>query len=191
VKLAGLILSAGESRRMGSPKALLSYEGETFLDTLISRFADHFAPVIVVLGAQAETIRSGIRLGANVRFVVNPDPSRGQLSSLQCGLHAVPGDTEAVMVTLVDHPAVTPATIAALSAGEAPLLRVPRYHGRRGHPIVIGRALIPEFLALPPTASAKDVVRRQEAQILDVDDPGILADIDDPAAYLALTGARP
>jgi len=71
------------------------------------------------------------------------------------------------------------------------LLRVPRYHGRRGHPIWFSREIVPEFLALPETGAARDVVRRHAAQteFLDVDDPGILADIDDPEAYRGLTGA--
>ena len=72
-----------------------------------------------------------------------------------------------------------------------PLVRVPRYRGRRGHPIWFSRDLIPEFLALPADGAARDVVRAHAAQteFLDVDDPGILADIDDPAAYARLTGA--
>jgi molybdenum cofactor cytidylyltransferase len=92
----------------------------------------------------------------------------------------------------VDHPAVAPATIDALLAGpRAALVRVPRYHGRRGHPIWFSRDILPEFLALPVTGAARDVVRSHTAQteFLDVDDPGILADIDDPEAYRGLTGA--
>ena len=70
-------------------------------------------------------------------------------------------------------------------------MRVPRYHGRRGHPIWFSRELVSEFLALPVTGAARDVVRSHTAQtqFLDVDDPGILADIDDPEAYRGLTGA--
>ena len=78
-------------------------------------------------------------------------------------------------------------------ADRAPLLRVPRFQGRRGHPIWFSPALIPEFLAEPVGSSARDVVRRHEAETeyLDLDDPGILADIDDPAAYRSLVrGAR-
>ena len=68
---------------------------------------------------------------------------------------------------------------------------MPRYEGRRGHPIWIARALIPEFLAIPESGAARDVVRAHAAEtaFLDLDDPGITADIDDPAAYRELTGA--
>jgi molybdenum cofactor cytidylyltransferase len=187
---AGLILAAGESRRMGFPKALLRYREGTFLDRLAGLFAARCSPVIVVLGAEADRIRAAAHPAAT--FVVNPDWVRGQTTSMQCGLGAVPPDADGVLFTLVDHPAVAPATIDALLAGpRAALLRVPQYHGRRGHPIWFSRGVIPEFLALPETGAARDVVRSHTAQteFLDVDDPGILADIDDPEAYRGLTGA--
>jgi molybdenum cofactor cytidylyltransferase len=192
--VAGLILAAGESRRMGFPKALLPYGEETFLDRLAGLFAARCSPVIVVLGAEAERIRAGGGPTGHsaATFVVNPDWARGQTTSMQCGLRAIPPHADGVLFTLVDHPAVRPDTIDALLAGpRAALLRVPRYHRRRGHPIWFSRELIPEFLALPETGAARDVVRSHAAQteFLDVDDPGILADIDDPHAYRGLTGA--
>ncbi|MBZ5625653.1 MAG: nucleotidyltransferase family protein [Acidobacteriia bacterium] len=210
LSVAGLILAAGESRRMGFPKALLPYRGETFLDTLVGLLAARCRPVIVVLGASAEHIRA--RSSRPATFVVNPHYPSGQTSSMQCGLRAVPPDTEGVLFTLVDHPAVAPETIDALlggwedlphrigASGQGPgagqresmtLLRVPRYQGRRGHPIWLSRELIPEFLALPEDGAARDVVRSHalQTQFLDVDDPSILADIDDPEAYRLLTGA--
>jgi molybdenum cofactor cytidylyltransferase len=189
VSVAGLILAAGESRRMGFPKALLQYREETFLDTLIGLFAEPCGPVIVVLGAGAGDIRS--RAARSATFTVNPRWALGQTTSMQCGLRAVPPEAEGVLFTLVDHPAVSPATIHALLAGRRPLLRVPRFGNRRGHPIWFSRQLISEFLALPETGAARDVVSNHaaETEFLDLDDPGILADIDDPEAYRGLTGA--
>jgi molybdenum cofactor cytidylyltransferase len=190
VSAAGLILAAGESRRMGSPKALLQYSGETFLDRLIGLFTPRCSPVIVVLGAAADRIRASAVREAG--FVYNPDYLTGQTSSMQCGLRAVPADSEGVLFTLVDHPAVAPATLDALLAPPRPLLRVPRLHGKRGHPVWFSREVIPEFLALPAAGAARDIVHahRAETEFLDIDDPGILADIDDPAAYRALVEAR-
>jgi molybdenum cofactor cytidylyltransferase len=193
--VAGLILAAGESRRMGFPKALLMYREQTFLDTLCGLLAARCSPVIVVLGAHADEIRASARHPAT--FVVNPSYLSGQTSSMQCGLRAVPPGAAGVLFTLVDHPAVASETIDALlglpqTAGfRQPNLRVPRYQGRRGHPIWLSRELIPEFLALPEDGAARDVVRSHalQTEFLDVDDPGILADIDDPEAYRKLTGA--
>jgi molybdenum cofactor cytidylyltransferase len=216
VSVAGLILAAGESRRMGFPKALLRYRDETFLDTLIGLFAARCQPVIVVLGAHSDRIRE--RTLRPATFAINADYQRGQTSSMQCGLRAVPGDADSVLFTLVDHPAVAPATLDALlpqtpsltgrplgpaPIGEkrpqagvdrlkpVPLLRVPRHQGRRGHPIWFSRELIAEFLELGENGAAREIVRSHTAQteFLDVDDPGILADIDDPDAYGRLTGA--
>lgn len=191
---AGLILAAGESRRMGSPKALLKFQGETFLDRLIGLFSRHCSPLVAVLGAQRESIRAGLRRANQALLVENPGFGLGQLTSMQCGLRAVPADTDGVLFTLVDHPAVAAATLAILMAcaADAPL-RVPRYEGRRGHPIWFAPSLIPEFLALPVTAAARDVIARHAGEIayIDVDDPGVVMDIDDPRAYRSLVeGSR-
>ena len=186
---AAIILAAGESRRMGFPKALLRYRKETFLDTLIGLFSTRCTPVIVVLGAGAPEIRSAITRPA--AFVLNPDYTRGMTTSLQCGLGAVPPDSDGVLFTLVDHPATSAATVDALLAPPRPLIRVPRYESHRGHPIWFSRDLIPEFLAIPDGGAANEVVRRHraETQFVDLDDPGIVADIDDPEAYRQLIGA--
>ena len=189
MSVAGLILAAGESRRMGSPKALLRYRGRTFLDTLIALFCQRCAPVIVVLGADSKVIRGGVSHDAT--FVFNPDYRTGQTSSMQCGLRALPAGCEGVLFTLVDHPAVSGATLDALVAVPRPLIRVPRFEGRRGHPVWFSRALLPEFLALPATGAARDVVYGHvaETEYLDVADSGVVSDIDDPEAYSALLGA--
>src|SRR5579864_8573994 len=130
--IAGLILAGGASRRMGTPKALLRFEDETFLDRMIRLFAAVCNPVIVVLGHNAEQIRSGIERASQAVFTVNPDPERGMLSSLQCGLKEIPPDAEAVLFTPVDHPSLRSATIEKL-AGEfrrhrAPVT-IPTYQG--------------------------------------------------------------
>jgi CTP:molybdopterin cytidylyltransferase MocA len=195
MKIAGLILAAGASTRMGSPKALLKFRGETFLDRLIGILASHCAPVIVVLGHQAEAIEAGLRRAGQARLVLNPDHRKGQLSSLQCGLRAVPSESRGVLFTPVDHPAVEPATVQRLveQAGRVPppLLVIPRYEGRGGHPVCCARDLIPEFLALPAVAQAREVIRRhlEHTCYVEVEDPGILKDVDDPEAYRRLIQA--
>jgi molybdenum cofactor cytidylyltransferase len=171
---------------MGFPKSLLRYRDETFLDTLIGLLAPRCSPVIVVLGAVAERIRVSVRQTAT--FVVNAEWEQGMTSSLQCGLRAVPESCEGVLLTLVDHPAVAPATLDLLLSRPRPVLRIPRYEGKRGHPIWFARPLFGELLALPAGAAARDVMQSHfsEAGFLDLDDPGIVADIDDPEDYRSL-----
>jgi CTP:molybdopterin cytidylyltransferase MocA len=193
MSLAGIILAAGESRRMGTPKPLLELEGETFLDRLILTLGATCSPVIAVLGWQSQSIRAGLRHADLARVVLNPDYERGQLSSLQCGLAAVPPGAEGVMFTLVDHPAVLPSTVARIARafqerGPQELLVIPRCQGANGHPVCAARELIPEFLALPQDAQARDVIHRhrQHTVYVDVEDRGVIEDVDDPEAYRRL-----
>jgi molybdenum cofactor cytidylyltransferase len=189
--IAGIILSAGASRRMGTPKALLAWDGETFLDRLIRLFSEAAIAPIVVLGHPAKQIQSGIQRGAEATFVVNPDPERGMLSSLQCGLEAVPQAAEAVMFVPVDHPSLESSTLRKLIGhfnAERASVTIPTFQGRHGHPVLIARALIGELLALPNTAQASDVIHRYRSETIyiSVDDPAVAIDIDDQAAYAAL-----
>ncbi len=187
--MAGLILAAGESRRMGSPKALLPYRGATFLETLAGLLAARCGAVIVVVGAHAVEIEAAPwRRPDGLRIVRNESYLSGQTSSLQAGLRALPDDCAGVLFTLVDHPALSAQTIDALLEPPRPLIRVPRFREERGHPVWFRRDLIPEFLALPSDGAANQVVRahRAETEFIDVDDPGVIADIDDPAAYREL-----
>jgi molybdenum cofactor cytidylyltransferase len=190
VNVAGLILAAGESRRMGSPKALLPFRGETFLDRLIGLFAQYCSPIVTVLGHEPEAIRRGLLHPERARFVVNADYRQGQITSMQCGLRAIPAEAEGVLFTLVDHPNVQAETLDRLLEAPRPLLAIPRYAGRRGHPLFFARELIPEFLALPADSSARDVLQKHSEGIryVDVQDPGILDDIDDPETYRRLAG---
>jgi molybdenum cofactor cytidylyltransferase len=187
VSYAGIILAAGESSRMGSPKALLEFRGETFLDWLIRCFETQCSPVIVVLGHTPEVIRAGVRGAAKAEFVLNPRYQLGQFSSLQCGLRAVPPDAEGAVFTPVDHPNIEAATIARLIESAAPIA-IPQYIGRHGHPVLLHRTLFAEFLALPAEEQARTVVHRHtnEIRYIDVPDAGILDDIDDPEAYRRL-----
>jgi molybdenum cofactor cytidylyltransferase len=171
---------------MGSPKALLEFRGETFLDRLTGIFAQFCSPVVVVVGAQAGEIRAGLKRPERAIFTENVNYQLGQLSSMQCGLRMLPEQIEGVLFTLVDHPNVLSSTIAALLEQPRPPLAIPRFQDRHGHPIYFGAELAGEFLSLPPDSQAKAVIARHAARWVDVDDPGILDDVDDPAAYRRL-----
>lgn len=190
---AGIILAAGESSRMGTDKALLDYGGSTFLERLIRLFLPRVSPVVVVLGHNAEKIHATLAPRPGLAIAINPRYRTGQLSSLQTGLRALPDEAPGALVTLVDHPAVAAATIDAMLerfASAPPPLLIPRFQGRRGHPVLFARALLDEILALPPEASAKQVVHLhlEEALYLEVTDPGVLRDVDTPADYQGLVG---
>lgn len=186
---AGVILAAGASSRMGGhPKALLEYRGETFVARLVRVLSTVCDPVIVVLGYHADRVRPAIP--ANARVVSNPAPERGQLSSLQTGLAEMPQQAEGFMFVPVDCPAAEPATVAHISAAFVSRAAgvqfvVPQYRGKHGHPVCASREIALEMLALPATAQARDVVHAHVAHTLyvDVDDPGILTDIDNLARY--------
>lgn len=189
--IAAVVLSGGASRRMGTPKALLRFRDETFLDRLIRVFSSVCRPIIVVVGLHADQIRSGIERGNGVLFAVNPDPDRGMLSSLQCGLSMIPPEAEAAMFLPVDHPHIEISTIETLAArfrSDRASITVPTYGGEHGHPVCIARPVIEELLALPPQAKASDVIHRhiERTSYIEVADPAVVTDVDDPAAYAEL-----
>jgi CTP:molybdopterin cytidylyltransferase MocA len=190
--LGAVILAAGASSRMGSPKALLEWEGETFAGRLIARFTPHCSQVVVVLGHGAEAVAPRIGRAGECVLVLNPAPERGQLSSLQFGLRALCPHLGGVFFTPVDLPAVTPDTIARMVAAfeERGGLVIPRFGGRNGHPVLVPARLIPELLAQGPEGRASGVIHahRAEAYYMDTNDAGVTRDIDTPGDYQRLAG---
>ncbi|MGI8743204.1 MAG: nucleotidyltransferase family protein [Bryobacteraceae bacterium] len=181
--IAGLILAAGASRRMGTPKALLRIQGETFLDRLIGVFSHRLSPVIAV-GGQAFSLPSR----PAVTFAINPDPERGMLSSLQCGLQELPSTSAGVVFTPVDYPAIRSATVERIIAAfrsHACDVVIPVCGEIHGHPVCVSRRVIHDLLKLPVTAQARDTIRqyRDRTVFVEVEDPGITADVDTPEDY--------
>jgi CTP:molybdopterin cytidylyltransferase MocA len=179
---------------MGTPKALLSDpDGRTFIARIVRTFAAaEIRDLVIVTGSQHEAIAAAVAAdGPPVTpvYARNPDPSRGQLSSLWVGLDAAmrPG-LEAVLVTLVDVPMIQPATIRrvvdAWTRTSAPLVR-PAIGRRHGHPVLFDRALFPELRRAPLGEGAKVVVRAHADRIVNVpvEDPGCVVDVDTPADY--------
>ncbi len=191
--IAGLVLAAGESSRMGRDKALVEYRGKTFLDTILANLRQSgIFRIVVVLGYHAAEIQRQADL-SGVEVIVNAAYRQGQTSSLQAGLQALAAaDIDGALLSLVDHPAAGPEVMRELTARfletRAPVV-IPVYQGRRGHPVVIGRALFPELMNLGPGQGASTVIRRHHAaaQWLEVEDPGVILDIDDPEDYRRLT----
>lgn len=194
----GVILAAGSSTRMGKDKALLPWPPNSNGSTLLSAAIDAFSPfcnlVIVVAGKNATNITSVV--DANSGFLtINPEPERGQFSSLRCGLQLVlDRGRDAAMITLVDRPPVKSSTLeklrrefdSALSNGKWAV--VPECSGRHGHPILIGREMIEVFLKAPVTANAREIQHQNQARIqyVLVDDPDITTNLNTPDDYTKL-----
>jgi molybdenum cofactor cytidylyltransferase len=186
--LAAAILAAGESRRMGRPKALLPYRGGTFLDHLLE-ITNHprIGAQKVVLGAGAEKIR--MHLGVSDEQIVwNEDWRRGQLSSIQAAIRSLPPEgTEGILICPVDHPLVSAHLIGELirtfdKSGKA--IVVPVCGGRRGHPMIFAAALYGELLEASDNVGARQVVRAHPEKIEEVktDEEGVLLNLNDPDA---------
>lgn len=203
LSICGVILAAGESSRMGRDKALLPWpppaanapSGDTFLSAAIRLFTPYVDIVLVVAGKNAQQL-APIIYANGASLVVNPDPDRGQFSSLQTGLQEVLSrGRDAAMITLVDRPPVRVETIQTLQEAFTRAVRrykwavVPEYQGKHGHPILAARELIEAFLKAPDTSSARDIEHANQAQIeyLPLDDPWIAANVDTPQQYEALS----
>ena len=132
--IAGLILAAGESRRMGQPKALLNIHGHTFVENLIAIFKKVCDPVVVVLGHSPDPIRKAI--GDTAMIVINDNYNLGQFSSMQAGLKAMPKNVDGILFTLVDHPDPQPSTLLSLISQESPI-SIPVYYGRERPPGIL------------------------------------------------------
>jgi len=194
--IPALVLAAGKSSRMGRTKALLSLgsSGETFLHRIIRVLREGGADaVVVVIGGDAAAVRASLpRDDVQISAVENPRYEEGQLSSLLAGLAAVEqrhADVEAVMMTLVDLPLISAATVRAvretfLANPGAPLVR-PRRGGRHGHPVIFNRSIFGELRRADPSTGAKPVVHAHAAEEVDVDvdDEGAFIDIDTPDDY--------
>jgi molybdenum cofactor cytidylyltransferase len=192
--IAPIVLAAGESTRMGAPKALLAdRDGRPFVARIVRTFAGAgFAEVTVVTGtlhAQIVAAVSADRPPIDVRFARNADPARGQLSSIWTGLDAVVRpDVTAIMVTLVDVPFVSSATVRAVADAyrrqRAAIVR-PALQSRHGHPVIFDESLFDALRKADPSAGAKSVLRAHADAIVHVpvDDPGSFDDIDTPEEY--------
>ncbi len=188
--IVAVILSAGESSRMGRPKALLPIDGQTFIERIVGVLKHaNIGKVIVILGHNADEMRRQIE-HLPVEILLNPDYKLGQLSSLQVAVRRLETETDCdgMLVHLVDHPYIDPKLVEMMierfyESGK--LLVVPRHNGKRGHPVIFSRKLFDELLAAPIDRGAKAVVNAHCDDTLEIetDDEGITVDIDTPDLY--------
>ncbi|MGI5844103.1 MAG: nucleotidyltransferase family protein [Candidatus Xenobium sp.] len=180
-KGAALVLCAGRSLRMGTPKALLPFQGGTFLSVLLDRLRSLDLPFLAVVRGPDLLLPEEV-LGASL-VLVNPDSERGPIGSIQAGLKAGARGFPWLLTVPVDHPAVAPETFRALvgvAEGGGGNMWVPSHRGRRGHPVVFSQACYEDLLSVPPGEGARWVVARHRHLRVEVpvEDPGVLRNID-------------
>jgi molybdenum cofactor cytidylyltransferase len=191
---AGVILAAGASSRMGQDKALLSYEGATFLSGAIRMLQGACDFVVVVTGNNTELLKPVI-YQSSAYYVRNAQPELGQFSSLRVGFQAVlDRGRDTACVTLVDRPPALPSTLAKLqqeflqTSPDSTWAVVPQFNGKHGHPVLFSREMIEVCLRADPTTNAREVEHRYQNRIeyVDVDDRRIVININTPEDYSAI-----
>jgi molybdenum cofactor cytidylyltransferase len=193
--LAAVILSGGASSRMGSPKALLAYQGRPFLEHLLEATAHRQIGVRrVVLGAHAEPIAKAINLKAD-EIVINEDWEKGQLTSIQAALRTLPQGTDGILLCLIDHPLISTDLVQELIEQfykSKKLIVLPVYEERRGHPVIFSAALYDELLHAPMETGARAVVwaHPEDVEELRTNEEGCVLNLNDPdTMQKALGGA--
>lgn len=188
--ITGVLLAAGRSQRMGQPKLLLPWHGvqlvrhvaQTALQSPLDR-------LVVVVGHRAAHVEAALA-GLPLEIVQNDQFMAGQSTSLRVGVEAA-RSSDAIVVLLADQPLLQPATIAALRARykrDRPAIVVPRYHGERGNPVLWDRSMYERLRALSGDQGGRGVLHEFADAVawVDVDDPGIVLDVDTPTAYAQL-----
>jgi molybdenum cofactor cytidylyltransferase len=188
--IVAVVLSAGESSRMGQPKALLPIDGQTFIERIVAALKQtKVGKIIVILGHNARELQSKIS-HLPVEILINTDYKLGQLSSLQLAVRNLQPDLDCdgMLVHLVDHPYLAPALVEEMIRRfyeTRKRIIVPIFHGKRGHPVIFSNALFDEILSAPMEEGAKAVVNAHRAETLEIEteEEGIAVDIDTPELY--------
>jgi CTP:molybdopterin cytidylyltransferase MocA len=176
---------------MGRDKGLLEVEGRTFLRRAVEALAQGGCDPVLVVVAEGETALATEASVAGAVVLLNPDPGDGPITSLRIALAALDGSVAGVVYLPVDHPMVRADTVRHLigeARSSAAPLTIPLHHAKRGHPAIFGRALFTELSDPTLEGGAKTVVHHHlsEARLVDVDDEGVMIDIDTPDAYHAV-----
>jgi molybdenum cofactor cytidylyltransferase len=190
MKVLGVVPAAGRSSRMGNPKPLLDAGGRSFLERVVTALRDGGATEVIVGVRTEKGPIPAAALAAGARILVPHDVEDGPIATVREAILSVEGDPEVrgLLLLPVDHPRVETGTVAALlaaAASTAPLIAMPVHRGESGHPVFLSREVFPDLLEPDLEEGARSVVDRHRARVLEVevDDPGILADLNTLADY--------
>jgi molybdenum cofactor cytidylyltransferase len=180
--VAAILLAAGRSERMGTFKPLLPFGEKTVIEACLDYLRESKIETIVVVGGhRMDQLRDKLKT-ESVIIVENPDPSSEMGHSIACGIKAVPGNFGAVLIGLVDHPAVSAQVVQQLidQWKKGTPLVVPTWQGRGGHPVLVDLRFRPDLLNLPPEGGLKSLFleHREHLRRLPVDSPFIARDMD-------------
>lgn len=176
---------------MGKPKSLLVVDGRSFLRHVVETLAAGGCDPVLVIIAEGDRQIGGEAEAAGGTVLTNPDPGEGPITSFRLAIARLRGSVEAIAYLPVDHPAVRPQTVETLldAAREAAAALVVPVHGsKRGHPAVFGAELFDELVDPRLEGGARTVVHRHlaSALLVEVDDAGVVTDVDTPTEYEAL-----
>ena len=181
--LSVILLAAGKSKRLGTPKQLLPFRESTVLEETIKNLtASSLDELIVVSGYQAEEIAGKIK-DKQIKVAVNPDFQTGIGSSIRCGLTKVSEKADSVMIVLGDQPLIDKDIINPLvrefTMTERGIL-VPYYRGVKGHPVIFDRKYLNELFGLPSNIGGRKVIKEHPDDVLnvEVDSENVIVDID-------------
>jgi len=187
-RIAAVVLAAGASSRMGRPKALLDFDGQSCVARVVASCRQAGVEAVVLVtspGGGAVRREAGEAIQA-----INQQPERGMLSSLQAGLGELPADATGFLIYPVDYPVVPAEEVRRLLAAFAgrtadQRIFIPSFQHHRGHPVLVHASLAPELLALDPSSSARAVMAAHAAEIAYVEaaDDRVLMDMDTPEDY--------
>jgi molybdenum cofactor cytidylyltransferase len=192
--VSGIILAAGSSQRMGSPKALLKIGEKTFLQHIVEQLRSaRILDLVLVLGAHAEEIQPTLSWFKG-KVVINERWQEGQLTSIIAGLDALnlvnpePEEIHGAMICPVDHPLLSQAILVELQQGfwrSHKQIILPTYEGKRGHPVIFHSDLFDEIRNAPAELGARAVVRNHPDDVFEVPvkESGVVTNIDTPEDY--------
>jgi len=195
-QIAGILLAAGGSKRMGQPKLLMEWHGAPLVRWVARMgLAAGCSPLVVVTGANASLLESCLS-GLSLQFVHNPDWERGQSSSVRAGVNALPSEVDAAIILLADQPQIPVQVAVEIMSHyrqnpQEGAIWAASINGKRGNPVLFDRALFPTLTSLEGDAGARSILSNYPVQLVSFDDTELLLDVDSEADYQYLLQSPP